>query len=134
MTYFQSDSSWSSPVSCRCFSESVLKFTEVAPVFQRIKGVSNKGFIKKINAVYLFDIEGEGKWYLDLKNGEGSTGEGEPEAKPDVNIALKKSTFLQIFNRELKPATAFMKGEVKLSGDMSKILSLQEMMKSTRDH
>ena len=96
--------------------------------------MANKAYIKKINAVYSFDIEGEGKWYLDLKNGQGSIGQGEPSDKADVNISIKKQTFLSIFNRELKPATAFMKGEVKLSGDMSKILSLQDMMKSTRQH
>ena len=120
------------PPCSRCFSDNAPNYTEVAPVFERIKGVANKAFIKKINAVYVFDIEEEGKWHLDLKNGEGSIGSGEPTTKPDVTIILKKETFLKIFNRQLKPATAFMKGEVKLSGDLSKILSLEAMMKSTR--
>ena len=120
------------PTCSRCFSDNAPNYTEVAPVFERIKGVANKAFIKKINAVYVFDIEEEGKWHLDLKNGEGSIGSGEPATKPDVTIILKKETFLKIFNRQLKPATAFMKGEVKLSGDLSKILSLEAMMKSTR--
>ena len=115
----------------RCFSDSPA-YTEVAPVFERIKGVANKAFIKKINAIYVFDIEGEGRWHLDLKNGDGSIGEGDPASKADVTIILKKDVFLKIFNRELKPATAFMDGEVKLSGDLSKILSLQDMMKTQR--
>jgi len=115
-------------------SDSNSNYTEVAPVFERIKCVSNKAFIKKINAVYVFDIEDERKWHLDLKNGEGSIGNGDPSTKPDVIITLKKETFLKIFNRELKPATAFMAGEVKLSGDLSKILSLEAMMKSTRNN
>ena len=114
-------------------SDSNPNYTEVAPVFERIKCVSNKAFIKKINAVYVFDIEDEGKWHLDLKNGEGSIGNGEPSTKPDVTITLKKETFLKIFNRALKPSTAFMAGEVKLSGDLSKIISLEAMMKSTRN-
>ena len=117
----------------RSYSTSPTPYTEVAPVFERIKGVASKAFIKKINAVYVFEIEEEGKWHLDLKNGEGSIGQGDPSSKPDVNIILKKETFLKIFNRELKPATAFMNGEVKLSGDLSKIMSLEAMMKSTRN-
>jgi len=115
----------------RSFSDSPA-YTEVAPVFERIKGVANKAFIKKIDAIYVFDIEGEGRWHLDLKNGEGSIGEGDPVSKADVTIILKKDVFLKIFNRELKPQTAFMDGEVKLSGDLSKILSLQDMMKTHR--
>ena len=107
-------------------------YTEVAPVFERIKSLTNKAFIKKVNAVYVFDIEGEGKWHVDLKNGEGSIGSGDPAAKPDVTIVLNKEVFLKMFNRELKPATAFMKGEVKLSGDLSKAMALEAMMKSTR--
>lgn len=108
-------------------------YTEIAPVFERIKSVTNKAFIKKVNAVYVFDIEGEGKWHVDLKNGEGSIGSGEPSARPDVTIVLQKEVFLRMFNRELKPATAFMKGQVKLSGDLSKAMALEAMMKSTRE-
>ena len=119
-------------VSCRCLSDAPRNYTEVAPVFEHIKGVANKAFIKKINAVYVFDIEGESKWHLDLKNGEGSIGEGDPSTKPDVTIILKKETFLKIFNRELKPATAFLAGDVKLSGDLNKVMTLESMMKSIR--
>jgi len=108
-------------------------YTEVAAVFERIKSVTNKAFVKKINAVYVFDIEGEGKWHVDLKNGGGSIGSGDPNAKPDVTIVLQKEVFLKMFNRELKPANAFMKGEVKLSGDLSKAMALEAMMKSTRE-
>jgi len=118
--------------SCRCMSDIPRTYTEVAPVFEHIKGVANKAFIKKINAVYVFEIEGESKWHLDLKNGEGSIGQGEPSTKPDVTIILTKETFLKIFNREIKPATAFLEGDVKLSGDLNKVLSLEAMMKSTR--
>ena len=132
-SYLQSDVYTVRP-NTRSYSTSPTPYTEVAPVFERIKGVASKAFIKKINAVYVFEIEEEGKWHLDLKNGEGSIGQGDPSSKPDVNIILKKETFLKIFNRELKPATAFMNGEVKLSGDLSKIMSLEAMMKSTRNN
>jgi len=110
-------------------------YTEISPVFDRIKSVTSKAFIKKVNAVYVFDIEGEGKWHVDLKNGDGSIGRlesADPAVKPDVTIVLTKEVFLKMFNRELKPATAFMKGEVKLSGDLSKAMALEAMMKSTR--
>lgn len=117
----------------RRYSDEAKVYTEVAPVFDRIKTVSsNKVVVKKINAVYVFDIEGEGKWHVDLKNGEGDVGPGEPVSKADVTVSMNKAVFLQIFNREVKPATAFMNGQMQLSGDLSKALALESIMKANR--
>jgi len=81
----------------------------------------------------MFDIEGEGKWHVDLKNGKGDVGCGNPDIKADVTVTLNKEIFLKIFNREVKPATAFMNGQMKLSGDLSKAMALESMMKATRN-
>ena len=94
--------------------------------------MANPSVIKKVNAIFVFSVEGEGKWHVDLKSGKGSVGEGEPSSKPDVIATLSKEVFLQIFNRELKPATAFMNGQIKLSGDLSKAMALEAVMKATR--
>ena len=116
----------------RRFSEN-LQYTEVKPVFDRIQSVTTPSIVKKINAVFVFDIEGEGKWHVDLKNGKGGVGVDDPNIKGDVTVILKKEIFLKIFNREIKPATAFMNGKLKLSGDLSKAMALESMMKATRD-
>jgi putative sterol carrier protein len=102
-------------------------------VFERIKQVSSPAIVKKVNAVYIFDVEGEGKWHVDLTSGKGEIGQGDPTNKPDVTIAVNKETFLKMFNRELKPATAFMSGQLKLSGDLSKALALESVMKASRE-
>lgn len=109
-------------------------YTEVAQVLDRIRSVSTPKVVKKVNAVFVFNVEGEGKWHVDLRTEEGGVGEGEPPAKADVTVHLSKDTFLQIFNRQLKPATAFMSGQVKFSGDMSKAMALEKVMKATREH
>jgi len=46
---------------------------------------------------------------------------------------MNEEVFLKIFNRELQPATAFMTGKVKVSGDLSKALTLEKVMKATRE-
>ncbi|XP_023322639.1 hydroxysteroid dehydrogenase-like protein 2, partial [Eurytemora carolleeae] len=91
-------------------------FTDIPAVFDRIKQVSNPAIVKKVNAVYVFDVEGEGKWHVDLTSGSGEIGQGPPTNKPDVTVVVNKENFLKMFNRELKPATAFMSGKLKLSG------------------
>jgi len=118
----------------RSFSESSSpNYTDVKPVFDRIKTVTTPSIVKKINAVFVFDITGEGKWFVDLKSGKGDVGVGEPNSKADVTVTLNKDIFLKIFNREVKPATAFMNGQMKLSGDLSKAMALESMMKATRN-
>ena len=104
-------------------------------MLDRIRGVTSPKIAKKVDAIFVFNVEGEGKFHVDLKIGnEVSVGAGEPAGKADVTATLSKEVFLQIFNRKLKPANAFMSGQVKLSGDLSKMISLESVMKASRDH
>ena len=50
----------------------------------------------QVNAVYVFDVEGEGKWHVDLTSGKGEIGKGDPTNKPDVTIVVNKETFLKV--------------------------------------
>ena len=70
---------------------------------------------------------------MDFKNGEGNVGNGEPSDKADVVIKMNVANFLKIFNREMSPATAFMTGQIKVSGDLSKALTLEKVMKAARE-
>ena len=40
---------------------------------------------------------------------------------------------MYFFSGELQPATAFMTGKLKLSGDLAKALSLEAVMKASRE-
>jgi len=123
------------PTSARAFSSPPSEYTEVTEVLDRIRGVTSPKIAKKVDAIFVFNVEGEGKFHVDLKIGnEVSVGVGEPAGKADVTATLSKEVFLQIFNRKLKPANAFMSGQVKLSGDLSKMISLESVMKASRDH
>ena len=56
-----------------------------------------------------------GTWFIDLKNGKGSVGSGDPSSGPaDVTFTLKDSDFLAMFQGKLKPTNAFMTGKLKL--------------------
>ena len=46
--------------------------------------------------MYVFDVEGEGKWHVDLTSGKGEIGKGDPTNKPDVTIVVNKETFLKV--------------------------------------
>ena len=71
-----------------------------------------------------------GTWFIDLKNGAGSVGSGEPTSgAADVTFTLKDADFVSMFQGKLKPTNAFMTGKLKLSGDMGKAMALEKMMK-----
>merc|ERR1739846_232140 len=111
----------------------------VPQVFERIKSAANADMVEKVKACYIFELEGgEGKYYIDLKEGEGQVGEGDvpnkpADFKPEVKITMKQENMLKMFNRELAPATAFMTGKLKLSGDLSKALALEAVLKAARE-
>jgi len=116
----------------RGFHTSAYRGGDVSKVFDDVKGVLDEGLVKKVNAVYAFKVEGSegGTWFIDLKNGAGSVGSGEPTSgAADVTFTLKEADFISMFQGKLKPTNAFMTGKLKLAGDMGKAMALEKMMK-----
>ncbi|TUN30349.1 Tight junction protein ZO-2 [Bagarius yarrelli] len=86
--------------------------------------------LKKEGGVYRFQLTGEhvGIWYVDLKNGAGGAGSGEPPVKADVEMSLDSDDFIKMFTGKLKPTMAFMSGKLKIKGDMSLAIKMEKMM------
>ena len=78
-----------------------------------------------LNATYLFDISGAGKWTVRVENGKVRVQEGEGEA--DTTISASDETFLKIVNGEQNPTSAFMTGKLKVSGDLGNAMKLQQL-------
>jgi putative sterol carrier protein len=78
-----------------------------------------------LNATYLFDISGAGKWTVRVENGKVSVREGEGEA--DTTISASDETFVKIVNGEQNPTSAFMTGKLKVSGDLGNAMKLQQL-------
>jgi len=114
-------------------------FTSVPAIFERMNAVTNAEMVGKVNACYVFELEGSNeKYYIDLKEGDGQAGEGDvpnkkPNFKPDVKITMNENNMLKMFNKELTPSTAFMTGKLKLSGDLAKALALQTVLQVASD-
>lgn len=102
----------------------------VESTFDVIRGVINEDVVKSTQGVYQFDLSGEhtGIWFLDLKTGSGSVGQGEPPAKADVVMKMDSSDFSKMFSGQLKPTMAFMSGKLKIKGDMTLAIKLEKLM------
>ncbi|XP_022071941.2 hydroxysteroid dehydrogenase-like protein 2 [Acanthochromis polyacanthus] len=102
----------------------------IGSTFDTIKGVINEDVVKATQAIYQFDLSGEhsGVWFLDLKSGSGSVGQGQPPIKPDVVMTMDSSDFNKMFSGKLKPTMAFMSGKLRVKGDMSLAIKLDKLM------
>lgn len=74
---------------------------------------------------YLFDIEGEGQWVVDVKDNKLTVTEGTGDA--DVTITTSGETFDKIASGEQNPTTAYMTGKLKIKGDMGAAMKLQKL-------
>jgi putative sterol carrier protein len=78
-----------------------------------------------MNNSYLFDIEGTGKWKVDVKDGNVSVTEGGDDA--DAVISASEETFDKLTSGEQNPTSAYMTGKLKVKGDMGAAMKLQKL-------
>jgi putative sterol carrier protein len=78
-----------------------------------------------VNNSYLFDIDGEGQWFVDVKDGNVSVNQGGGDA--DVTISTSSETFEKIRSGDQNPTTAYMTGKLKIKGDMGAAMKLQKL-------
>lgn len=107
---------------------------KVAKIFTAINANLSTELVNKTNAVYQFNVKGEeaSTWYLDLRNGSGATGKGEPKEPADATLTMNSEQFFAMFSGKLKPATAFMTGKLKITGNLQKVMKLEKLMTSLK--
>ena len=74
---------------------------------------------------YLFDIEGEGQWLVNVADGKIDVSQGSGDA--DATITTSGETFQKIVAGEQNPTTAYMTGKLKIKGDMGAAMKLQKL-------
>lgn len=107
---------------------------DIAKLFQKIESAISPETVANTQAVFAFDVTGNeaGKWYVDLKNGKGACGKGEPPAAPDATLQMDSKNFFSMFSGKLKPPTAYMMGKLKIKGNLQKAMKLEKLMSSLK--
>ena len=78
-----------------------------------------------MNNSYLFDIEGEGQWLVNVSDGTIGVTEGAGDA--DATISTSGETFDKIVAGEQNPTSAYMTGKLKIKGDLGAAMKLQKL-------
>lgn len=104
-------------------------------LFHKIKEEvgKNKELAKSINGVFLYNITENGKtaktWTLDLKVPE--VYEGQPKnGKADTTMTLSDSDMVDLAAGTLNPQVAYMKGKLKIGGNLMLAQKLGPLLKS----
>ncbi|XP_034534224.1 hydroxysteroid dehydrogenase-like protein 2 [Notolabrus celidotus] len=102
----------------------------IESTFNVIRAVINEDVVKSTKGIYQFDLSGEheGVWFLDLKSGSGTAGQGQPPVKADVIMTMDSNDFSKMFAGQLKPTMAFMSGKLRIKGDMTLAIKLEKLM------
>ena len=93
--------------------------------FESLESRVDEGKAAGLTASYLFDIDGSGKWTVNVDDGRVSVHEGAEDA--DCTITTSEETFMKIVRGEQNPTAAYMSGKLRVSGDMGTAMKLQKL-------
>jgi putative sterol carrier protein len=79
-----------------------------------------------LNATLKFDCGADGVVFIDGKSTPNSVSNDDKEA--DCTVAITLENLAALMSGELEPATGFMMGKFKVSGDMSVAMKLQRVV------
>lgn len=88
----------------------------------------NKEAAKGLNAIYQFDLSGDGggKWHVIINNDSCQVKEG-PAASPSITISMTAQDYLDMLSGKLNGQMAFMTGKLRIAGDMGLALRMQSI-------
>lgn len=105
-----------------------MALTDVKEVFNRMPEVFDPGAAQGVDAVFQFELTGEGggNWHITIKDGACQVQEGSHDA-PTVTLTMSAETWLKIVNKELNGMQAFMGGQLKATGDIMLAARIEQL-------
>ncbi len=96
-----------------------MAITDVKEIFDNMKQAFNPSAAQGVDAVFQYDITGDGggSWNVTVKDGACQVQEGTHDS-PSVTLTMSSETWLAMVNKELNGMQAFMSGKLKVSGDV----------------
>ena len=94
--------------------------------FDSLETRADPAKVAGVNNSYLFDIEGEGQWLVEVRDGAVKVTQGGGDGA-DATITTSGETFEKIVAGEQNPTTAYMTGKLKIKGDMGAAMKLQKL-------
>ncbi len=99
-----------------------------AEVFAIMPERFNAAAAAGVDATYQFDLTGDGggTWNVKVTGTGCDVNDGAAESA-NITITMAASDYLDMINGKLNPQMAFMGGKLKIKGDMSLALKMQQI-------
>ncbi|KAM7151363.1 stomatin-like protein 1 isoform 1-T1 [Macrochelys suwanniensis] len=96
----------------------------------------SESLVGPVEASYQFNIilpsGSRSTYFIDLTAGSGRIGCGDPERNPDVILEMTENDLQAFFSSDLHPLSAYMSGRLRVKGDLSIALKLEELFKAMK--
>ncbi|HTT77061.1 MAG TPA: SCP2 sterol-binding domain-containing protein [Candidatus Binataceae bacterium] len=102
--------------------------TSCKEAFEQSPSRFNKEAAKGLNAVYQFDLSGDGggKWHIVINNDQCTVSEG-AHPSPNITLSMVAKDYLDMLAGKLNGQMAFMTGKLRIAGDLGLALKLQSL-------
>jgi putative sterol carrier protein len=102
--------------------------TSCKQAFDLMPSRFNKDAAKGLNAIYQFDLSGDGggQWQVQIGNDQCAVKEG-THPSPNITISMTAQDYLDMLAGKLNGQMAFMTGKLRIAGDMGLALRLQSL-------
>jgi putative sterol carrier protein len=94
--------------------------------FSTLEAKTDPAKLEGVENSYLFDIDGEGRWLVDVHGGKLTVTEN-PETAGDVTFSMSGETFEKLRSGRQNPLTAYATGKLKITGDIAAAMALQKL-------
>ena len=98
--------------------------------FDKMPAAFQKDVAGSLSCLYQFDLSGDGggKWFVEVRNGTLSVGEGE-KPNPDVTLVAGAQDYVDIAEGRKNAMLAMATGKFKIKGHMGMAMKLEKIFK-----
>lgn len=104
-------------------------FKKMSEGYEKLPDAFKNDQVKKVGGVFVFNVNGS-NFFIDLKNGKGQVGVGTSPQPADITILVSDDDFEALASGKMKGQAAFLKGLVKIKGNMMLAMKLDSVFKS----
>jgi putative sterol carrier protein len=92
------------------------------------------GAAKGVKATFQFELSGDGggTYHVQVDDGTMSCAEGPSPSNANTVIKMKSDDYVKMVNGKISGTMAFMKGQLKISGDMLLAQKMQQIFPPTK--